>query len=159
MDQPPRTETTLAGAAQHSSDETRQVLPLNHPSRSGFRVAAATAGLVTGVWALVAVGPSHRVTAALLVAAVLAMLVSAPRGNVGAAASTGLGAVLLLLGLAQLAITRTSLNVLHASVLNVAGVLLLGLVVGACGLYEWETDDHGRMVRQLRRTVTRDVRA
>jgi hypothetical protein len=153
-----RTETTLAGAGQHSSDDSRQVLPLNHPSRTRFRIVAVVAAVVAAVWTLVGVGPSHRVTVAMLVAAAAVVLVSVLRGNLGAAASTTLGTLMLLLGLGQLSITTTSLNVLHASVLNVVGFLLLGLVTGTCGLYEWETDDHGRMVRQIRGTMTRDVR-
>jgi hypothetical protein len=147
----------VAGATQHSSDDSRQLLPLNHPARRRFRVLASVAGVVAAVWAVVAVGPTDRVTIVMIVAGVAAVLVSLPGGNITAAASTGLGALIILLGLVQLGITSTSLNVLHASVLNICGFLVLGVVVGTCGLYEWETDDHGRIVRRLRSTMTRDV--
>lgn len=140
----------MIGAAQHSSEESRQVIPLNHPARGRFRVVAAVAGVVAAVWAVIVIGPTERVTIALIVAGVAAVLVSLPGHNISAAASITLGSLLILLGLVQLAITSTSLNVLHASVLNVCGFLVLGLVVGSCGLYEWETDDHGRMVRRIR---------
>jgi hypothetical protein len=153
-----RPESTVIGAAQHSSEESRQLLPLNHPARGRFRVATAVAGVVAAVWTVIAVGPTERVTLAMIVAGVAAVLVSLPGGNVSAAASIALGALMIVLGLVQLGVTSTSLNVLHASVLNVCGFLLLGLVVGSCGLYEWETDDHGRMVRRVR-SVRRDVGA
>jgi hypothetical protein len=158
MADPGRTETSLAGAGQHSSDDSRQVLPLNHPNRARFRVAAVLAAVIAAVWTVVTVGVSARVTIAMLVVAAAVVLVSLLPGNLGAAASTALGGLILLLGLAQLAITATSLNVLHASILNVVGFLLLGLTAGTCGLYEWETDDHGRMIRQLRRRISGDAR-
>jgi hypothetical protein len=148
----------VTGAAQHSAEESRQLLPLNHPRRRRFRAMAAVSGVVAAVWSVIAVGPTDRVTIAMIVAGALALLVSLPGGNISAAGSVALGALIIVLGLVQLGITDTSLNVLHASVLNVCGFLLLGLVVGGCGLYEWETDDHGRMVRALRRPVGRDVR-
>ena len=148
----------MIGAATRSAEESRQLLPLNHPARRRFRVAAALAGVVAAVWSLIALGASDRVTLVLIVAGVLAVLVSLPGGNVGAAGSIALGSVIIVLGLVQLGLTDTSANALHASVLNVCGFLLLGLIVGGCGLYEWETDDHGRMVRGLR-PVSRDVRA
>jgi hypothetical protein len=152
-----RPESTVSGAASHSAEESRQLLPLNHPSRRRFRVFAALAGVVAAVWSVIAVGASDRVTLVLIVAGVLAVLVSLPGGNVGAAGSVALGSVMIVLGLVQLGLTDTSANALHASVLNVCGFLLLGLIVGGCGLYEWETDDHGRMVRGIRR-VSHDVR-
>ncbi|HVQ95852.1 MAG TPA: hypothetical protein VMU51_32805 [Mycobacteriales bacterium] len=152
-----RPESTVMGAAAHSAEESRQLLPLNHPARRRFRVTAALAGVATAVWGVVGVG-SDRVTIALVVAGVLAILVSLPGGNVGAASSIALGSVIIVGGLLQLGITDTSANTLHASVLNVCGFLLLGLVVGGCGLYEWETDEHGRMVRGIR-SVSRNVRA
>jgi hypothetical protein len=158
MRDPREPESTVSGAASHSAEESRQVIPLNHPARGRFRVAAALAGVVTIVWSLIAIGPTDRVTIAMIIAGALAVLVSLPGGNVSAAGSIALGMVLIVLGLLQLGITDSSANVLHASVLNVCGVLLLGLIVGACGLYEWETDDHGRMVRRIR-AITRDVRA
>jgi hypothetical protein len=151
-----RPESTVTGATSHSAEESRQLLPLNHPARRRFRVVAALAGVVAAIWSIVTVGPTERVTIVLIIAGVLAVLVSLPGGNFGAAATITLGTLLLVLGLLQLGITHTSANVLHASVLNVCGALLLGLIVGGCGLYEWETDDHGRMVRGIRR-MTRDV--
>jgi len=153
-----RTETTVAGAAQHSSDDSRQVIPLNHPGRRRFRVVAALAGVVAAVWAAVGVGVGEPVGLAIIIAGAAAALVSLPGGNLTAAASTALGGLILLLGLLQLSITDSSANVLDATVLNVCGFLLLGVVVGTCGLYEWETDEHGRIVRQLRGTMSRDVR-
>lgn len=148
----------MIGAAQHSSEESRQLLPLNHPSRTRFRVVAALAGVVAAVWAIVTVGPTERVTIALIIAGAAVVLASLPGGNISAAASITLGGLFIVLGLVQLGLTSTSLNVLHASVLNVCGLLLLGVIVGSCGLYEWETDEHGRMVRRIR-SISREFRA
>lgn len=147
----------MIGAAQHSSTSSRQLIPLNHPARRRFRIVVAVAGVVAAVWAVIAIGPTERATIAMIVVAVAAVLVSVPGGNVTAAATIALGSLIIVLGLVQLGITETSLNVLHASVLNVCGFLLLGLVIGGCGLYEWETDDHGRMVRRIR-SITQDMR-
>jgi hypothetical protein len=152
-----RPESTVIGAAQHSSEGSRQVIPLNHPARRRFRLVAALAGVVAAAWTAIAVGPTERVTIAMVIVGVAAVLVSLPGGNITAAATIALGSLIIVLGLVQLGITETSLNVLHASVLNVCGFLLLGLVVGACGLYEWETDDHGRMVRRLR-SISQEIR-
>lgn len=140
----------MSGAASHSAEESRQLIPLNHPARGRFRVAAALAGVVAIVWSLIGIGPTDRVTIVMIIAGALAVLVSLPGGNASALGSITLGGVLIVVGLVQLGITDSSANVLHASVLNVCGILLLGLVVGSCGLYEWETDDHGRMVRSVR---------
>jgi hypothetical protein len=145
------------GAAQASSGDSRQLIPLNHPARGRFRALAAVSGVVTAGWALIAVGPTERVTIALVIAGAAAVLVSLPGGNVSAVASVALGSLIIVLGLAQLGITTSSMNVLHASVLNVCGFLLLGVVLGGCGLYEWETDDHGRMVRRVR-PIGQDLR-
>jgi hypothetical protein len=153
-----RTETTVAGAGQQSSEDSRQVLPLNHPGRRGFRVVAALAGVAAAVWAAISLGVTEPVGLVVIIAGVAAVLVSLPGGNLTAAATTALGGLILVLGLVQLSITDTPANTLDATVLNVCGFLLLGVVVGTCGLYEWETDEHGRINRRLRSTMTRDVR-
>jgi hypothetical protein len=153
-----RSEQTAVGAGQHSSEDSRQVLPLNHPRRRSFRVVAALSGVVAAVWSVVSVGASDGVTIVFLVTAVLAVLASLSPGNSAAFGHVVLGGLIILLGLFELAVNTTSLNSLGASVLNICGFLLLGVIVGGNGLYEWETDDHGRMVRRIRAAVARDVR-
>jgi membrane-bound ClpP family serine protease len=146
------------GAAKHSSEDSRQVLPLNHPARGRFRLFAALSGVVAAVWSAASVGVADGVTIVFYVTAVLAILASLAPGNAGALGHVALGSAAILLGLFTLAVTTTSLNSLHASVLNICGFLTLGLIVGGSGLYEWETDDHGRMTRRIRAAVARDVR-
>jgi hypothetical protein len=153
-----RPEETVMGATKHSSEDSRQMLPLNHPARSRFRILAALSGAVAAVWSVVSVGAGDPVTIVFLVTAALVILASLAPGNVGAFGHVLFGAVIILFGLFELAVNTSSLNSLHASVLNICGFLLLGLIVGGCGLYEWETDDHGRMVRRIRVAVARDVR-
>jgi peptidoglycan/LPS O-acetylase OafA/YrhL len=149
MGDPRRTETTANRTGQDSS-ASRLGVPANHPSRSRFRVVAVVTALVAVVWSIATVGFTDPITAVAAVIAALVIAAAVPGGNLSALGHTALGTLLLLLGLAQLALLNTSLNPLHASVLNVCGLLLLGLVVGACGLYEWETDEHGRIDRRLR---------
>jgi hypothetical protein len=153
-----RPEETVMGATRHSSEDSRQVLPLNHPARGRFRMLAALSGVVAAVWSVVSVGAGDAVTIVFLVTGVLVILASVAPGNLGAFGHVVFGTVIILLGLFGLAVNTSSLNSVHASVLNICGFLLLGLIVGGCGLYEWETDDHGRMVRRIRMAVARDVR-
>jgi len=153
-----KADTTLAGAARQSSEASRQVMPLNHPGRGKFRVTQVVAALAFLVLVVGTVGFTDRrtllalVTAAVIIAAVL------PGGNVTAVATTALGTLFVVGGLLQLAVLDTSLNFTNATVLNVCAVLGLGLIVAGCGLYEFETDDHGRIVRRTRATASRDVR-
>jgi hypothetical protein len=153
-----KSEETVMGAAQQSSEDSRQVLPLNHPARRRFRAFAALSGVVAAVWSAVSVGAGDGVTIVFFVTAVLTILASVSAGNVGAFGHVLFGSLIILLGLFALATNSSSLNSLHASVLNICGFLILGVIVGGGGLYEWETDGHGRMVRRIRAAVARDVR-
>jgi hypothetical protein len=146
-------ETSLIGAAQQSSEESRQVLPLDHPRRGWLRLLAA---LVAGLVAVAALAVNGFEAAALtqLGYAVLVIAATIPGGNLTAVGHTLLGGSWLLLALVQLGVLTSSLNVLDVSVLEVCvGGFGVGLVVLGCGLYEWETDETGAMVRIGRRPV------
>jgi hypothetical protein len=146
-------ETTLIGAAQQSSEESRQVLPLDHPRRGWLRLLAQ---LVAGMAAVAALAVNGFEAAALtqLAYAVLVIAAAVPGGNTTAVGHTLLGGLWLLFALVQLGVLNTSLNVLDVSVIEVCvGGFGVGLVVFTCGLYEWETDEMGAMVRIGRRPV------
>ena|SRR5215475_5494401 len=149
-------ETTLMGAArqgpeQSKPEQSRQVPPLDHPRRGWLRLLAP---LVAGLVAVVALAVNGFEAAALtqLGYAVLVVAAAVPGGTVTAVGDTALGGLWMLFALVQLGVLNTSLNVLDVSVLEVCvGGFGVGLVVLACGLYQWETDEVGAMIRIGRR--------
>jgi hypothetical protein len=120
-------------------------------------VFAAVVAVIAAVWALATVGGAP-VGIVFVVLAVLTVLLSVVPGNLAAFGHVLLGLLVILAGLFQLAVSTSSLGGLDASVLNICGFLAVGVIVGGCGLYEWETDDHGRMIRRVRSAMARDVR-
>jgi hypothetical protein len=150
-------ETTLIGAAQQSSEESRQVLPLDHPGRGWLRLLAPLVAALAAVAAL-AVNGFEAAALTQLAYAVLVVVAAIPGGNATAVGHTLLGGAWLLLALVQLGVLNTSLSVLDVSVVEVCvGGFGVGLVVFACGLYEWETDETGAMIRIGRRPVGQPV--
>jgi hypothetical protein len=160
-----------------SSEEAHQYLEVNHPARGAYRVAAlACAGLyaLVGVVALVvstdvpASGEFghgwwgltlNRAGGVLLLAlAVLVVLGALLPGNRGAGALTGLGVLILLVGLAFLALSRTSANVVAFSIVDICALWVVGVGVLWCGMHTWVAGSgHGRTAlgddaREYRRT-------
>ena len=132
------------------SENGRRRVPPDQPGHRWLRLAAAAYAAAAAVVPLVATGLTVRTLVAIGYA-VLVAVAAVPGGNLSAAGHTGLGLLWLLLGIAQLGVLNTSLNVLHLSVLDVVmGGFVNGLIVGTCGMYEWTTDEHGRVVRRPR---------
>jgi membrane-bound ClpP family serine protease len=144
-----------------SSEEAHQYLQTDHDAHGRYRIAAMLVALVlaaTGVVALVTAGdvpfsgPAghgflglslNRAGGVLLLALAAAVLAAAlMRGSLGAGALTGVGILILLVGLLVLAVNRTPANVVAFSVIDVCALWLAAMVVLWCGMHTFEADEH-----------------
>jgi hypothetical protein len=144
-----------------SSEEAHQYLGSDGRTRGHYRGAAVVVGLLLLAAGVIAFavsgdvpwsgGPGHGLAGfslnraggvLLVVLGVLVLVGALAPGNPGAAALTGTGVLMLLVGLLNLAVFRTGANVVAFSVVDVCGLWVLAMATLWCGMHTWDLEEH-----------------
>lgn len=157
-----------------SSEDSRQVLPADHPHQTSFRVTAVVIGLVFAAFGVIALlvsgdvpssGPVgheilglhvNRTTGIFWIAfGALTILGAVITSNLGAYLLCLVSLAIMLVGLVFLSFYRTSANVVAYSVIDVAATWVLSLGVIWCGLHLFTLNDDTYLPRLRDRMVRR----
>jgi hypothetical protein len=151
---------------QESAEDSRQLLVVNHPHQGAYRVLAAVIGVLFvafGLAALLLAGDVpfagrfghgllglvvNRSTGILWVGlGLLVVLGAVLPANTGAYTLTGSSAVILLVGLAFLSVSRTDANVVAYSVVDICVTWVAAMVVLWCAMHTFVLDQDHKLYR------------
>lgn len=160
-----------------SSEDSRQLLPLNHRLRQTYRVIVGLVGLflvVAAAYGFAIAGDVpfagdqgvsllgytiNRAAAVMWIGVGVVSVFSAlVDRNALPGIATGLGLALLIFGIVLLATLWGSWNGLAYTVTDVLVTFVVGLVLLWCGMYSWGLAERRRNEMRQRGTFARDVR-
>lgn len=155
------------GPLQESSDDSRQLLVVNHPRRPAYRMLAGLIGglfVLFGVIALFVAGdvPAagrfghglvglvvNRSTGIVWIVFGLVVLLGAVLAdNTGAYTLTASSLLILVVGLFFLGVSRTPANLVAYSVMDVCVTWVAGMVVGWCAMQTFVLDEDHKPVKR-----------